>query len=180
MAMLMTDDEIWKWYQLILQQRKSNGSGLQFCKTNNLDYKKFTNFKNRIFCFKHTRPKEYEEYMVWAQLLAEEEVGLTDFCRKHKINRETLIQINTHVNYLEIIDRLKKERGGIEEPQMNFVQVKPPQNFFIQKEQPAPDPEVMESQNDIEITITKGVKVMISPQVDSTKIIKIIELLKGL
>jgi hypothetical protein len=43
-----------------------------------------------------------------------------------------------------------------------------------------PEHEVVEKQNDIEIIISKGVKVSISPNIDSMKIIKIIELLKDL
>jgi len=180
MALKLTDEEIWKWYQIILDQKTSSMSGVQYCKKNGIFYKTFSNTKHRMFSYKHSRPKEYEEYKEWSRLLSEGELQLTDFCRKHKIDRIKLIEMNTHLNYQEILERLKKEKGEMEEPQMSFVQVKAPQSFLTTQSPPIQEPELVEAQNDIEITITKGVKVMISPQVDSTKIIKIIQLLKDL
>jgi hypothetical protein len=67
-----------------------------------------------------------------------------------------------------------------------------PKEVVTPEPEPEPDPEpireiapiqhhdVIEAQNDIEITITKGVRVLISPSLESMKIIKIIELLKDL
>lgn len=64
---------------------------------------------------------------------------------------------------------------------MKFVQITREKDsvseFSTLKE---PQEEFVEKQNDIELIITKGVKVIISPNIDSMKIIKIIELLKDL
>jgi hypothetical protein len=62
---------------------------------------------------------------------------------------------------------------------MNFIQVATLQSNFpaIQDSQPA---EVIEPQNDLEIIIGKGVKVSIAPNIDTMKVVKIIEFLKDL
>ena len=62
---------------------------------------------------------------------------------------------------------------------MNFVQVATVQSNFpdIQDSQPA---EVIAPQNEVEIIIAQGVKVSIAPNIDTMKVVKIIEFLKDL
>ena len=42
------------------------------------------------------------------------------------------------------------------------------------------EPEVLRKQNDIELTISVGVKVVVAPEVGADKLVRIIELLKDL
>lgn len=83
-----------------------------------------------------------------------------------------------HLNCTEQLSKLKNSQ--VDSP-MKFVQITREKDsvseFSTLKE---PQEEFVEKQNDIELIITKGVKVIISPNIDSMKIIKIIELLKDL
>src|SRR5207247_396248 len=120
------------------------------------------------------------------------------------LERSLLTAVMTHKGYLEAIERIKKDK---EEKPLEFHQVpKHKINIFVPKSEYDPEPEeptsstqmvevksyteipstrsdppeVVEPRNDIELNITKGVKVIVSPNIDSIKIIKIIDLLKDL
>lgn len=184
MALRLPDDEIWKWYQIIKDQKKSGLAGMKYCKQHNIDYKKFANQRFRMFNIKDARPGEYKDMRKWSEKFLDSETPLTQFCRDNDVDRVKLMEMNTHVQYERVLARLKTEKGDEtkeeEKPNMNFVQLKNPTTPKTFLAQPVQEHELVEAQNDIELKITKGVKVLISPQVDSMKIIKIIELLKDL
>ena len=181
MALKLSDDDIWFWYSAIIEQQEGELSSPTYCKERFLDYKKFTNMRYRMFYIEHARPDEYNFLVKMGREHMSNPVSISEFCKKNKIDRTKLSEIKTHLLYKEAIERLKIERGSKEAETMNFVQLKSPEKPQMVVLSPPPqEHEVVEAQNDIELVITKGVKVMISPQVDSMKIIKIIELLKDL
>lgn len=98
---------------------------------------------------------------------------MPSICNELGISYSQFSEMRIHIRYTEAIKRYE-EKLKQDKPPMNFVDVTPNQQIAKQEEQP----EVLEPKNDIEIIITKGVKVIISPNIDSMKIIKIIELLK--
>lgn len=182
----LSDEEIWYWYQQIEISTKQNMLPTEFCRKNNLNYQRFSNLKYRIH-FKKNNPELYKHLMHWTAEFKKSELTLTKFCRLHKLDRSNMRDAICHLNYWELINKMKEKH---EPKELSFVKVPNPQE--IRKEsanelsEPVPTSaisaessvEVMEKQNDIEIMITKGVKVLISPNIDSMKIIKIIELLK--
>lgn len=184
MALEISDNDIWFWYCAIKEQKESEISANTYCKLKTLDYKKFTNLRYRIFYTEHLRPDEYQMLIKIGRESINSPMRAGLFAKIHNISKAKLSEVKTHILYKDAIDRLKIERNTLESQEMSFIKVAPAQKVIIPAPQysfPVPVPaEIMEAQNDIELVITKGVKVMISPQVDSMKIIKIIELLKDL
>lgn len=162
-------EEVIKWYLHIQAHGKSGLNGPEYCRQNGLKYKDFSNKSFRIN-YKKNRPEQYAECVDMVNKF--EESGLTrcQFSIKYKVSKSVLSETITHLRCKEIIEEYLSK----EEP-MKLIQITPK---IVPCKQP--EPEVVEKQNDIEIQITKGVKVSISPNIDSMKIIKIIELLKDL
>ena len=161
--------EIWEWYEVI---KKFNESGLMpkvFCTENNIDYTRFFNMRFRIDYKKYTDPKMYAHLMKLGKKFLESGGKSSEFAKEHKIESRILREVVTHINYLQLIEEIKAEKTP---ETMKFVQ--------IQHQIPIEENEVIEKKNDLEIIIAKGVKVSISANLDSQKIIKIIELLKDL
>ncbi len=165
-----SNEEVWLWYNHILEQEASGINGKQWCERNSVDYKTFCNYTWRINWKSKTDREMYDRIAPLAREYLNSGKPMSKFCREHKADIKLLTQCATHLNYVDLIDRLKAKK----EPQsMNFIQV-PAVQARVQ------EPELVEKQNDIEITITKGVRVSIAPNIDPMKIIKIIELLKDL
>lgn len=183
MSLKLADKDIWFWYQHIVTQKASEVTAPTYCTEHGLDYKKFTNMRYRMFSTQQSRPEEYDKMVALARKFMASGLSISAFCTKHKVDKVKLTEINTHVKYHDVIDRLKKENQKPSDT-MHFIALDPKASTTMPSQQYlnqfAPPAEVVEARNDIELVITKGVKVMISPQVDSMKIIKIIELLKDL
>jgi hypothetical protein len=199
------DDDVWYWYLRCEEFRQLEMGQTEYCKRYNVDYKSFSNMWYRITYRKYSHPAMYAEYIPITRKYLESGLTAKEFCRIHDVDRNILGCMTTHLNYVDIIERLKKTRS-MDEPivpqskpaqsKMNFVQVKsreeiplrtiseakprPPFQPIQQESNLIKQGEVIEPQNDIEIIISKGVKVSVSPNIDSMKIIKIIELLKDL
>jgi hypothetical protein len=179
-----SEQETFYWHKRI-EEFISSGSDnkVTFCKDNNLDPKKFSNLYYRIY-HPLLQDKSYRDKML---RLAKEwpNSGLSQhaFAKKNNVHHNKLSQYVSHVRSWEIIERLEKENATPEDATpMNFIQV-PNKSLAVAKKQEEfseAEQEVIEKQNDIEIIISKGVKVSISPNIESMKIIKIIELLKDL
>jgi len=177
MSMKLSDEEIWNWHNILEEQKVSGLSVVKFCKKYKHDYNRFTNLKFRLIYISLSQPQEYERLTKFTRELMASELPISKFCNLHKLNKKVIAEVQTHLNYLDIIERIKLERG--DEPTMNFVQIKSTITDPIYQLNP-PATEVIEPKNDIEIAITKGVRVSVSPHIDSSKIIRIIELLKDL
>jgi len=208
----LSHDEIWYWYCAI-QQQLDSGEGIKcFCEQRGIEYKKFSNMSFRILYKKFTDPMRHKKLLDLARQCSSTGGKLQTFARDHHISYKHLTETITHLNYLAIIEKIKREReplplfpivspryGSTREnvdPVMTFHQVsgqgtprpkidiKVPldeyDDYIEPQQQLAPQAEVIEPRNDIELSIAQGIKVLVSPNIDSMKIIKIIELLKDL
>lgn len=166
-------DEIWYWHQKIQEFHDSGMAPKEYCTEYEIDYKKFSNMRYRIEYKRSTHPDLYQQYVPIARKYMKSGVPASKFAKAHNMDIRILSEMVTHLGYLDIIENYKEKEEG---KPMQFHQISMPSGGVpVIQEQ-----EVLEKQNDIEIMITKGVKVSISPNIDSMKIIKIIELLKDL
>jgi hypothetical protein len=168
-----SDEEIWYWYERIEEHKKSGLGVKPWCDANSVEYKTMSNMIYRICWKSRTDPKTYEKIVPITKKFMQSGAPMSKFCKAHSVDIKLVSECATHLNYLEIIEKIKAEK---EPKSMNFVQVAAPSSQMQSIQQG----EILEKQNDIEIIIAKGVKVSISPNIDSMKIIKIIELLKDL
>ncbi len=168
---MIKDKEIWYWYTHVKKQLDSNFSASIYCKMNNLDRTKFYNLKERCFYMSISNPKEYAKRLQDYADYKNSALNKKDFCKDRGIKLNQLTQIQSHLRHLEAIKRMPENYSNTQNP-VNFIKVKAP---FISKQ-----PEIIQDQNDIEIAIRKGIKVVVSPNIDNDKIIRIIQLLKDL
>lgn len=169
-------DEIWYWYQKIEEYKSSGMKQKEYCEHYEVEYKKFCNMIYRIEYRRTSHPEEYQKNLLIARKYMASGAPASKFAKANDIDIRVLSEMVTHLGYADIIESMKTKK---EEKPMRFIEMPmiPMSNggSHIPTEH-----EVVEKQNDIEIIITKGVKVSISPNIDSMKIIKIIELLKDL
>lgn len=171
-------DEIWYWHKKIQEFHESGMKQKEYCDHYEVDYKKFCNMLYRIDYKKNTHPDLYADHVPIARKYMKSGIPASKFAKENGIDIRILSEMVTHLGYRDIIEKYKEKEES--EP-MKFIQVppvqpRPPAGY----REPMAESEVLEKQNDLEIIIAKGVKVSISPNIDSMKIIKIIELLKDL
>lgn len=169
-------DEIWYWYQKVEEFKTSGMKQKEYCEHYDVDYKKFCNMLYRIEYKRTSDPELYEKLIPVTRKYMASGAPASKFAKAHEIDIRLLSEMVTHLGYRDIIESMKEAK---KEKPMQFIQV-PSVQSAIARPPIQPEHEVLEKQNDIEIMITKGVKVSISPNIDSMKIIKIIELLKDL
>jgi len=202
--------DIWFWYGHIEGAIKSKLNKPQYCELNKLNYATFNSRIYRINYCKFSNPTLYEKVIPIAKKLYEERLPASrQNAKKYGLTHTQLSAALTHIRYISIIEDLKLNPPEIdmetikknsvsildEKSNMNFHQVKNKTNelnskkinknrllgFPLNSNGFSPEsPEIIESKNDIEINIAKGVKVSIAPNIEPLKIIKIIELLKDL
>ncbi len=174
------DEAAIEWWTRFEECKQLNISGRQYCTLHNLNYNQWTNYRYRIYFIEYSDPENYQLYTKAAKEYMESDEKLSVFCARYNLVPRNISEAATHLRYLKVIEDHKRNLGVPNEA-MNFFKVptiiKPSQPEVNQSE---PEQEVLEKQNDIEIIINKGVKVSIAPNIDSMKIIKIIELLKDL
>ena len=164
-----------EWCRHILAQQESNLKIIDYCQKHGLNSKIFQNIRYLIKFGSNLDPDEYARICKIGQDYLQSSRKRREFAIENGIKENRLILIIMHLQYKDIISNLTKPQ----EDTMKFIKVNhkstPSLDMAI-----APESEILPSKNDIEISITQGVKVCISPNVDSMKIIKIIELLKDL
>lgn len=178
-------EEILIWSEHLKKQQQLGYGLSKYCKENALPLRKMQNFHQRIVYKKYCNPQQYQQELAWYHDFKKSEMTISQYCKKFNINAKKVSQMQTHMKYLDIIN---KHTGETEHSDNNmpitFNKINPRHIASAQGAQPRPlmvsEPELIQKQNDIELVITKGIKVLVSPQVDSMKIIKIIELLKDL
>jgi len=179
MSKQLNNDEIWFWYEKIENQKTSGLSAAEYCQSLKIDYQKFCNMKYKIEYRKYSNPVLYDKLIkIGRQYLMERAksgIGANTFAKNYNIKIRMLGEVTTHLNYLEKIEEMQ---SSMKEETMSFVQV--PQKLIISNPPVEEESEIIEKQNDLEIIISKGVKVSISANLDVMKVIKIIELLKDL
>jgi hypothetical protein len=169
-------DEVWYWYGVMEQFETSGMRQKEYCDQYDVHYKKFCSMRYRIIYKRDTHPELYKKLLPIGRKYLESGAAASKFAKEHDVTMNLLSEVGTHIGYLDLIEEIKHEK---EPAKMNFIKVPNPQSLPSHTVE-SPEPEIVEKQNDIEIIISKGVKVSISPNIDSMKIIKIIELLKDL
>lgn len=169
-------DEIWYWYQKVEEYKSSGMKQKEYCENYDVEYKKFCNMIYRIDYRRYSHPEDYAKLIPVTRKYMASGAPASKFAKANDIDIRILSEMVTHLGYVDIIESIKAKK---EEKPMQFIQV-PTLQGALARPSIQPEHEVCEKQNDIEIMITKGVKVSISPNIDSMKIIKIIELLKDL
>jgi hypothetical protein len=200
-----TDDEVWTWYSHCENMKKEELGAMRYARKHNLEYKKLVNMRYRIVFQRESNPESYNKLMKDAKDFKASGLSKSVFCSESGVSKFSIDDAMRHLSWLERIERLSKDRVVLpnpepvqkpkEEAKLTFkalaTGISEESKQLWSKSLPIkaggshvpdfpPPQEVLEKQNDIEITITKGVKVCIAPGIDSMKIIKIIELLKDL
>lgn len=173
------DEEIYLWYGYIKDSRDKNITGKHYCEIHNLSYKKFSNMKQRLQYKKFSNPDSYEKLYKAVIESITKNIGPKDIrnlCIKHNICFQHFSEMKTHLRYLEVVEKMKikADKKSSVAAEMTFRQIQPSNPAVID------EPEIIQARNDIELTIINGVRVICSPELDSMKLIKIIELLKDL
>jgi hypothetical protein len=180
-----TDDEIKFWYDHYVNQIKTKKSKVTYCFQHNLDVKKFNNWGLRfnpwISKFKDHKSRELELYDLYKSTNAPRKY----FCTKHNIAMHRLTLVGTYHEYLNRLKIILAEsKNQVTIPEITFKPYIPSENHNIPSINEikimANETEIVPKSNDIELTITKGVKVILLPEFPSEKIIKVIEFLKEL
>ena len=172
--LLMPDDEIWDWYEKCEKQDELRLKPTAFCQKFDIDYKRYSNMRYRIMFKSRNDEKRYAELMKMVDKFEQGFMGKSAFVKEHKLPYSEFAAALTHARYLRAINRMKKEREAPKESPMEFIEMQLPATV------PQQELEVIEPQNDLEIIISKGVKVCIAPNVDTMKVVKIIEFMKEL
>lgn len=170
----MSHDEIWYWYKTLQSQRDSGIPFKRYADENGIDYKKFSNMKYRLEYKSESDPKLYAQYVPITRHFLESGTPISKYCKEHKVDIKVLSTMVTHLGYVDIIEKLEMKEDG---KQMQFIQV-PTINLPMPTVHP--EPEVLKKQNNVELIISAGVKVVVAPEVGADKLIRIIELLKDL
>ncbi len=205
----ISDEEVWYWYEIFVKFKQEKITSISFCEKYNIRYADFHSKYAHIIFWMDSKPELYNKLVLLGRKFKSQPESRERFCALNNVPIKHLSRAVTHLNYLDTIERVKKlkstekredeenneERDGAK--QMSFIQVpvatkehhltiqKPPIKHPNESPQAplilgAPHQELLEKRNDIELTITKGIKVTISPNIESEKIIKIIDLLKDL
>ena len=173
--MARTDgEEVWKWYQIILKYQSQDLPQKQFCDANDIDYSQFCSKLFRIIYKKNREPELYEKWLPIARKYLESGMPRNKFVKIHDISIRFLSEMATHLRYVDTIEEMR----AVKEKNMNFIKV--PTINLPMTTQVEPQHEVLKKQNDLELIISCGVKVVVSPEVGADKLIRIIELLKDL
>jgi hypothetical protein len=172
-------EEIYEWYLILEDYRESGMNSGQYCRANNLNKTKLTNMIWRIDFKKYTDPLAYQNIVNLALEYIDSGKTRLNFCKEKKIMPERLSEAVTHLKYLDTIEEMKNRQPKTKEDKMQFIPVHNP-GPTMEIAEHHQEQEFIEEQNSIELTISKGIKVIVDPKVGSDKLIKIIELLKDL
>jgi hypothetical protein len=194
MALRTKDEDIWFWYNKVLEQKRSPLRNRDFCKKHGLEYKKFGNMKYRILFIKDSRPVLYESLLDLARRLNNSGMGIGEFCKMHNADPGVISEARTHLKYLEAIKRLTPKPEV--KPEQDSVFIEPNTEKFNQDEMVVDKNDVGATsqtlqkvwkwspmtikppRNNLEIRVTEDIKIIVSHKLDSRKIMEIIDFLK--
>lgn len=171
-------------YEKVEEFNQSELSEKEFCNRHNLSFSTFKNFKY-ILNFDKRINKLKEKYDHYLEEAKREGCSIRGIAAKYNLNKTEIGLYNIYLKYKKIIANYLNSKNTIEQP-MSFVKVKAQEPIATHEMNHHPiqiqskEPELMEKQNDLELIISKGIKVIVSPEIDSMKLIKIIELLRNI
>lgn len=172
-------------YQQFKELRKSELTMKDFCKLNGIDFVQMNNFK---YAWIHSKCKDPQFLKTMEQIVKEAKetrTAIPNLFEKYNTNKSEVSLYKRHMYYRKVIENYEKQNIEVKEnPSMNFIKVPEKPIPKLKKEleiiKQEPEPELIEKQNDIELIISNGVRVIIPPNFRAISVIKIIELLKDL
>lgn len=173
------DQDVYDWYQHCVAMKREEARPSEYAKAHNLSVKSLCNYSYRFF---YTRfkdnPEEFERLKALCEKYQNRPMGMTrgTFCKENDVKESIFADVIQHVSVMKTVERVQNKLDQEKEKPMGFVKIDAP----VQKKEQPQEVEVVEPLNDIELKACDGVKVIISPQIESSKIMKIIELLKEL
>ena len=199
----MNVEKLFEWFQHILGLLNSGESFTKYARENNLPLKEFKNFSNRLFHKNFTNPKDYERSIFHRERFVRSNLTNMDYCKANGIDKYYLHNINNHFSIWKRVE-IELIKRGIDPTQfeinpynrvedrelsMNFIRVKKHKietsanSVPIKQIQPIPyeqQEEYIKAKNDLEISISHGIKVLLPHDTDSEKMLKVINFLKEL
>ncbi len=172
MSLKIDREEAWHWHEVFEHYHSQHLPPKPFCEKYGHEYKKFNNRYHRMIYKSRRHPELYEKLLPITRAYLSSGLLAGQFIKNHDISRKFLSEMQTHLNYVDLIEEMKAEKGIAP---MKFIQVP-----AVQPRIPVVEAEVMKKQNDVELIISAGVKVVVAPEVGADKLIRIIELLKDL
>lgn len=166
--------EIIKKYELMEESNRYWGTLKDFLAAKGETYTPITKY-NYAMKYHRNNPEVFEEYSKHIAIIRKENLTVRSYAAKHNLNIATLKVCAKNIRYREIIEKYKKEK---EKEEMNFIPVNQEEKKREEVVQPV-KPQVSPV-NNIELSISTDIKVFVSKDVPTDKLIKIIDFLKGL
>lgn len=170
------DEEILYWYRIMRQFSQEKTRSYLFCQKHNLDKLVFDR-RRRVILYEEIKgSKAYNEELSHYNEQKKSGLAQKDYCAKFNKDRNYLHEISAHMSFMERVNLLLNE-DNVDEP-MSFI--KAPAVIPTQPIAPIPHQELIAKKNSIEISISEGIRVLVDEGVCSTKILKIIDLLRDI
>jgi hypothetical protein len=174
------DDIAWFWYEKVQEFLNQDLSPKIFCKKYKINLKQFCDYKFSILNVSKTDPTEYQKRKEAYEQYRDSGMHRDEFSKLNNVKLVGLKSWVSHFVFLEQIERIKKQKElSSDSNPMSFIQVPsvvPKQDI---KHFPVTQ-ELLTKQHDLEITSSRGIKVIITPELSSSEIIKLIEFLRTL
>jgi GH15 family glucan-1,4-alpha-glucosidase len=199
-------EKLFEWYQHIKIQLKSGMKLREYLIENNLPVKQFVNFSTRVLHKQFTNPRDYGRSISFREKFIRSNLTNHNFCKANGLNGYYLHSILTHFSTWSRIE-IEMIKRGIDPTQceinpfnrvqdrelsMNFIKVKNVKSKSMSSimrsaSLPATGPaehqpqgEFIKPKNDLEISISHGIKVILPHDTDTEKMLKVINFLKEL
>jgi len=167
----------WEMMDVIEDIKKSNVSDRYYCRMNKVNLTHLNSFRRKLNLADIYEANKYDHLCALVEKYKSCNTPKADFLKEHNVDYKEFTETYTHMSYLKI---LSEDKPVPEKSKMSFIEIPPKPKYQLMPELEPQSGVVISQQNDIEISITQGIKVLVSPNIDSMKIIKIIELLKDL
>lgn len=166
-----------KYYELLKEYEGFYSNLSRFAKIKKVDYANITSYK-AIFSFHLTNKERFEEYLKHIEKAKEEGLTFQECARRNNLSIATMNTCLRNVRYRKIIEAYEKK----EKKEMNFIPVNQEEE---KKEEKESDARVIVkdkviSANSLELSVSNDIKVSVSKDVPTEKLIKIIDFLRGL
>lgn len=191
----MPDSDLLKWYELIEEQEQSNLSMPKFSESKEINHKIFRNMSYRISFMKYSKPKLYKQRMELAKEFIKDGLSLRSYCKKFGVLRKDLSPAVNHYRYITRIEQLLKEESVTMETKkhqeyeenINFIPIETKKEELpinpVVNNQLSYNPDEVAFKNvlsELKIIFQEGISINIPSNIDTTKIIKIIDFLRGI
>lgn len=172
---------IWKWFKIVEEYETHEITMPAFAKKKNIKIDDFRHYRRLINLFTKTNPElQIERKQLYDQYL-ESGLSVPKFCTEQGANKTILKIAVDHFRAREVIAEAQENPNIVAEWEKSMEFIKAPviksASFPTSRQT---EPEVIKKQNDVELIISKGVKVVVAPEVGADKLVRIIELLKDL